>query len=126
MRFILLAMLFCHIVDDYYLQRILASMKQKSWWESQPGYSLKYSKDYIMALCEHAFSWTFMIMLPIFIVRGFYVTLNLGIVFFINWLIHSITDNAKANLNKINLVQDQIIHIIQVCITFVLFVLGVI
>ena len=79
-----------------------------------------------MALCEHAFSWTFMIMLPIFIVRGFHVTLSLGIVFFINWLIHSITDNAKANLNKINLVQDQIIHIIQVCITFVLFVLGVI
>ena len=126
MGFILLVMLFCHIVDDYYLQRILASMKQKSWWESQPGYSLKYSKDYIMALCEHAFSWTFMIMLPIFIVRGFHVTLSLGIVFFINWLIHSITDNAKANLNKINLVQDQIIHIIQVCGTFVLFVLGVI
>ena len=126
MGFILLVMLFCHIVDDYYLQRILASMKQKSWWESQPGYSLKYSKDYIMALCEHAFSWTFMIMLPIFIVKGFHVTFSLGIVFFINWLIHSITDNAKANLNKINLVQDQIIHIIQVCITFVLFVLGVI
>ena len=126
MGFILLAMLFCHIIDDYYLQRILASMKQKSWWESQPGYSLKYSKDYIMALCEHAFSWTFMIMLPIFIVKGFHATLSLGIVFFINWLIHSITDNAKANLNKINLVQDQIIHIIQVCVTFVLFVLGVI
>lgn len=126
MGFILLAMLFCHIVDDYYLQSVLASMKHKSWWESQPGYSQKYSKDYVMALCEHAFSWTFMIMLPIFIVRGFHVTFGLEIVFFINWLIHSLTDNAKANLKKINLVQDQIIHIIQICVTFVLFILEVI
>lgn len=30
---LLLTMLFCHIVDDYYLQGWLASAKQKSWWE---------------------------------------------------------------------------------------------
>lgn len=30
---LLLCMLFCHIVDDYYLQGWLASAKQKSWWE---------------------------------------------------------------------------------------------
>ena len=35
--FVLLAMVFCHIVDDYYLQAIgpLASMKQKSWCASR-------------------------------------------------------------------------------------------
>ena len=32
--FILLCMIFCHIIDDYYLQGILASMKQKSWWKN--------------------------------------------------------------------------------------------
>ena len=30
--FMLLFMVFLHIVDDYYLQGILASMKQKQWW----------------------------------------------------------------------------------------------
>ena len=59
---LLLVMLFCHIVDDYYLQGWLASAKQKSWWEENAPDKL-YKNDYIMALCEHAFSWTFMIML---------------------------------------------------------------
>lgn len=31
--FVLLAMVFCHIVDDYYLQGWLASAKQRKWWE---------------------------------------------------------------------------------------------
>ena len=31
--FMLLLMIFLHIVDDYYLQGILASMKQRGWWE---------------------------------------------------------------------------------------------
>ena len=35
--FILLFMIMMHIVDDYYLQGILASMKQKSWWMKQPN-----------------------------------------------------------------------------------------
>ena len=30
---VLFLMLFLHVVDDYYLQGILASMKQKSWWQ---------------------------------------------------------------------------------------------
>jgi hypothetical protein len=68
-------MLFCHIVDDYYLQGILALMKQKTWWKKQTLNSL-YKYDYIMALCEHAFSWTFMIFLPIFIAHFFGVQLN--------------------------------------------------
>ena len=30
--FCLLLMIFLHIIDDYKLQGILASMKQKNWW----------------------------------------------------------------------------------------------
>lgn len=30
---LLIAMLYCHILDDFCLQGILASLKQKSWWE---------------------------------------------------------------------------------------------
>ena len=47
---LLLAMLFCHIVDDYYLQGWLASAKQKSWWKKNAPDKL-YKNDYIMALC---------------------------------------------------------------------------
>ena len=43
---ILFAMIFCHIVDDYYLQGILASMKQKAWWQKQESYCEKYKYDY--------------------------------------------------------------------------------
>ena len=96
---ILLIMLFLHIVDDYYLQGILASMKQRAWWKENAPDPL-YKHDYIVALMEHAFSWTFMIMLPAGIYTIFYdksIVLVI-IMFFINWIIHSIVDHLKANV----------------------------
>ena len=30
---VFVCMIFCHIIDDYYLQGWLASAKQKIWWE---------------------------------------------------------------------------------------------
>lgn len=122
--FILLAMLFCHIVDDYYLQGILASMKQKSWWQKSESYSEKYRYDYVIALIEHAFSWTFMVMLPIFIVSKFQIDVFMCLVFLANWIIHTVVDDLKANKKKINLIQDQVIHLVQIFVTFIL--LGVV
>ena len=46
---LLIGMLFCHIVDDYYLQGFLASAKQKSWWEKNNPNPL-YKNDYITKL----------------------------------------------------------------------------
>jgi hypothetical protein len=108
-------MLFCHIVDDYYLQGILASMKQKSWWEKQENYSKKYKGDFVMALFMHAFSWAFMINL-IFIILG----LNINFIFFsiiINCGIHMLIDHLKANVKLINLQVDQLLHMFQMWIT---------
>ena len=62
--FILFAMIFCHIVDDYYLQGILASMKQRQWWKENAPNKM-YEHDYIVALIMHAFSWSFMISIPL-------------------------------------------------------------
>lgn len=114
--FILLLMIFLHIVDDYCLQGILASMKQKEWWKSQKEYKSLYKYDYIVALIMHSFSWTFMVMLPLIshIGTAFYI------VFFANVIIHGVTDNLKANEFKINLVQDQTIHLIQIIVTFII------
>ena len=122
--FIILCMLFCHIIDDYYLQGILASMKQKSWWKTHAPDPL-YKHDYVMALCEHAFSWTFMIFLPLFIGHFFGIQLNESLIiglFSFNLGLHIIVDNLKANQLKINLIQDQLIHICQIIITGVLLI----
>ena len=112
---VLLTMIFLHIVDDYVLQGILAQLKQKKFWEDNaPDEMYKY--DYIWALIMHSFSWTFMIMLPIALTQKvgnpFYA------VFLANIFIHAVTDDAKANRHKINLWQDQIVHIVQIILTF--------
>jgi hypothetical protein len=79
-----------------------------------------------MALMEHAFSWTVMIHIPI-IVYVYMKSIQINIVvfiilFIINWIIHAMTDNAKANLFEINLIQDQCIHIMQIMITWFIFI----
>ena len=117
--FILIAMLFCHVLDDYTLQGILASMKQKKWWKEHAPHEL-YKYDYIIALIMHSISWSFMIMLPIAISHSFEITPIFIVFFIINVVIHAITDHLKANMLKINLIIDQTIHIVQIVLTFLL------
>ena len=117
--FILISMIFCHIIDDYYLQGWLASAKQKSWWIQNAPNDL-YKNDYLMALFCHSFSWSFMIQLPV-LIYSFYTNLFIWniILFIINLIIHAFIDNLKANKLKINLIQDQTIHFIQIIITWI-------
>ena len=114
---LLLLMILMHIVDDYYLQGILASMKQKKWWKKQEGYKSLYKYDYKMALLMHSMSWSIMILLPaifLFNVQG----IVLLAIFIINALIHYVVDNEKANKLRINLMVDQTFHIMQIFITW--------
>ena len=114
------AMLFCHIVDDFYLQGVLANLKQESWWEERFGKDSIYKDDYLVALIEHGFSWAFMIMLPILIHMicvGRVYTEFYCLSVCVNMTIHTIIDNAKANHKTINLWQDQGMHFIQIAIT---------
>lgn len=125
MMLILFAMIFCHIVDDYYLQGWLASAKQKSWWEKNAPEKL-YRNDYIMALFMHSFSWSFMIMIPIILyllIVGIGLQEWLIIPYFVNMAIHCIVDDLKANKRKINLIQDQCIHLVQIFVTWAAFVI---
>ena len=113
---IFLTMIFLHIVDDYVLQGILAQMKQKKFWEENAP-DEKYKYDYIWALIMHSFSWTFMVMLPLAFTVG---TSPLFYFFFVtNILIHGLTDDLKANRFRINLWEDQLIHMLQIVATFV-------
>lgn len=116
----LVLMIFCHIVDDYYLQGILAKMKQRDWWKDKvpdKRYE-KYKYDYIVALICHSLSWGFMIMLPIFIITSWNPAWWVYFVWFWNCLIHGVVDDFKANRKKLNLIQDQIIHFVQILVTW--------
>lgn len=122
--FIICAMIFLHILDDYVLQApCLCNLKQKSFWQKNAPEAL-YEFDYLVALLMHAFSWSFMIMLPIAIARNF----DVGLVFLgtllCNTIVHAVTDDLKANKKKINLWHDQATHICQIAITAVLFSIG--
>ena len=109
-------MVFCHIVDDYYLQGWLASAKQKEYWEKNAPQDL-YKYDYIWALIMHSFSWSFMIMLPIAYINSFNIGWGFAAIFVVNTIIHALTDNLKANKKKINLWDDQVVHLYQIAYT---------
>ena len=116
---ILFLMIFCHIVDDYYLQGVLAQMKQKRWWaENYPNKLYRY--DYFVALLMHGFSWAFMITLPLtiytFVTGGKWYSF----LFIVNMLMHFMVDDLKANGEKINLIEDQLLHITQIIATWAL------
>lgn len=119
--FQILSMFFMHIVDDYCLQLFwLSNGKQKKWWQLHAPNPL-YKYDYLMALAMHSMSWSFMIMLPVAWSKNFDVGALFLIVFFANALIHGIVDHLKANKLMLNLVQDQMIHMIQIMVTASIF-----
>ena len=118
--FVFILMIFCHIVDDYYLQGWLASAKQKQWWEANAPDKL-YKFDYIWALIMHSFSWSFMIMLPIAVYQSFNISWVFGLMLVINTAVHAFIDDLKANRHMINLWTDQACHMIQIAYTFWMF-----
>ena len=123
-----LAMLFLHVIADFYMQGILAKMKQKSWWEEnypEPQYAL----DYRTALYQHAFMWSFMILIPPIL---YYTIIGCGtkfyiacvILFILNTFIHAAIDDAKANKKTINLTTDQDLHTVQIMISSIVLTIA--
>lgn len=134
--FIFIAMVLLHILEDFHLQGILASMKQKSWWLSECTKlgitydSSKYRYDHIVSLIVHALENSIFITLP-FIVDGLITTFttNPNNSFFIGWAfiiilntaIHAYIDSFKCNKMAINLVMDQVLHLIFMILYFGLY-----
>ena len=119
--FILLAMLFCHVVDDYYLQGILANLKQRKWWAENAPQKM-YEKDYLIALFMHGFSWSFIVHLPLTVyclATDFKPYVVIGISCICHAIVHAIVDSLKANKKILNLIQDQLMHIGQIAVIFI-------
>lgn len=120
---VLILMLLAHFFVDFHLQGILADMKQEQWWKKQERYNSKYKYDYLAALAIHSAEWTLWVMIPLFLLPH----IDLGIFLLLaalNMVIHSLTDNSKANYKDINLIQDQIIHLAQIAFTYAAMVVA--
>lgn len=111
---ILVLMLLGHLVADYTLQGWLADGKQKKWWQNcfKGIVPEKYKRDYWAALYCHALYWS------IFICAPFYASPYFIVAIAVNTLAHAIIDNEKANVMSINLIQDQLLHLVQILLTF--------
>lgn len=122
--FVLTAMLFMHVFDDYVLQApCLCNLKQRDFWKKNaPDRIYKY--DYIVALIMHALSWSFMIMLPCAFALSFNVGMGFIALLLLNTTIHAFIDHLKANMKLINLWVDQSCHIVQIIGTFAIYIFG--
>lgn len=120
---ILFTMLLLHVYDDFHFQTnsFLANGKQKSWWQAQTTDTM-YKHDYLVCLILHAFTWTCAIMLPVVLYNRLQVDFTHLLIFFMNMSIHAYIDDLKANRHKINLIQDQTAHILQIIGTWLIFV----
>lgn len=127
MTFMFLAMIFIHVMVDF-KQGIIADLKCKSWWEKNYPDKM-YKDDYIMALTMHAASWAFSIYIPPFIVAymiDYDLELHPYIIiasYIVNTIVHLVVDDLKANELKINLATDQYIHLVQIVLTAVMFII---
>ena len=116
----LMLMILCHLLADYPLQGWLAQAKSKSYWENADD---KNKRDYIPALVCHCAMWGILVFLPLTFFCDefgwFWLALPTNIA------IHYVVDNLKANKRAINLWQDQLIHFMQILVTWALWVLLV-
>lgn len=116
-QIVLAVMILGHLVSDYTLQGWLADGKQKSWWDKAFGGKTptKYRFDFVAALLCHALYWSIFICAPFYASRFFIVAI------LVNAVVHAVIDDLKANRQKINLIVDQCLHLVQILVTLVLF-----
>lgn len=135
---IIILTILAHIIEDFHLQGIMASMKQKSWWYDQfakvsaeqpdramPDIMRKYDKDYIVVLILHGIEWSICVSLPALILGDPQSGLvSVLIVILAMGILHALIDDLKANKQILNLIQDQTFHMLQI-IGMLLFYLWV-
>ena len=114
---VFLLMILGHLIADYCLQGWLAQAKQKSWWKKNAP-DEKYKYDWIPALICHSIMWAIIVYLPVIYFWG--DTLRwwqyIHLISLAGW--HGIIDDLKANKMKINLWQDQLLHLVQIILAY--------
>lgn len=117
MIYVILIMVLFHIIDDFVLQPIcLSKLKQKTFWEPYIKDNSLYKNDYKVALAIHGLSWAIMIHIPLMVYGVNEICLCISVI--LNSIIHSYIDDKKANKLNISLLEDQLLHGIQIAGTF--------
>ena len=120
-----LLMILGHFIADFTLQGWFANGKQEMWWREQCADEdnmeferrwKKYGNDYKCAMFEHGLYWSLITFSPLFFFTQI-SEITLLIIFVANAVFHAWIDDLKANQFKINLIQDQFWHFIQIAIT---------
>ena len=115
-----------HFIADFTLQGWFANGKQEIWWREQCADECdleferrwkKYRHDYKCALLEHGLYWSLVTFLPLFFLADL-TDIALGAIVVVNAVIHAYIDHLKANMFKINLIQDQALHFAQILFLF--------
>lgn len=137
-----------HVFADFWFQIAchLNEFKDKFWWrrlldkeiktiqswdrpEREKKFFInkvqtKYNSDYKIAMLLHSFSWSVITFMPVFIMYSGHLgwgDWQAGVIIGINAMIHYWVDDRKCNLRSINLVQDQVLHLLQIGITLLIF-----
>lgn len=115
-----------HHLADYNLQGALCHLKQESFWRkacrecewcSETVAFRKYGRDYRAGLACHALYWTLVTYAPLIFHPLTPSAFAWGLII-ANSAFHYWVDDLKANRWRINLVQDQLLHLAQICVTF--------
>ena len=119
--------LILHLFADYTLQGCLANLKCKAWWGkichdpvwgSFDAQFKKYKYDYVAGLACHAMYWTLITFAPVI---WFSSDLFAASCVVLNTAFHYAVDDFKANRYRINLWQDQLLHLAQIVATLAAF-----
>ena len=128
---LIIAAIALHIFADFHLQGILADLKQKRWWLENvfdKGFNHRYDKDYLAALAIHGLEWSILVLVPFLIMMCYLYYPENPIILFgsvlIQAVLHAVIDDLKCNRFKLNLIQDQALHFVQIMIITMTYVLS--
>lgn len=114
----LFAMAGLHILADFICQGWFVNGKQKAWWRKMCRQELgkdleetEYRYDYLVGVVLHSLFWSMLVCLPFFSDRYLWAAV------LANTAVHAVVDELKANRFQLNLLQDQILHFLQIAIT---------
>jgi len=125
-----LLVLLLHFIADFNLQlgAGLDKFKSVDWWRKIMGETIwgtadeqfrKYKHDYKVAMAIHSVVWALVTFAPcIWLCTSAKAMLS---ILAVNAVAHYYIDNLKANRYRLNLVQDQILHLLQVGASFFAF-----
>lgn len=114
-------MVLLHVIEDFHMQGIMAQMKQREFWREYPE---MYADDWIPVILLHGFEWAMIVSVPCLLASWFDVSAWFIVTMVAMGLVHAYVDHLKANRLRITLVQDQAMHIVQIAVILVVYMVS--